>query len=177
MFCENCEKKEATVHLTEIIKNVKSEYHLCEICAKNIKLNLKLRDYSDSLQEILTFLDEDKTDAGSNWCLNCGLSLAEIKKQNKPGCPYCLHYLGESIISIIPYSAEGKKHIGKKPLNFVDIEKDNEIHHLLSLYKEEPEPKISTDELKEKLEIAVSEERYEDAAILRDLVRELERVG
>ena len=39
------------------------------------------------------------------------------------------------------------------------------------------EQKISTEELKEKLEIAVSEERYEDAAILRDLVRELERVG
>ena len=172
MFCENCEKREATVHLTEIVKNIKSEYHLCEVCAKNIKLNLKLRDYSDSLQEILTFLDEEKIETGDNCCLNCGLTLAEFKKQNKTGCPYCCHYLGSEISNTI----EGKKHTGKKPDNFVDIEKNNETHRLLNLLKEEPELKISADELKEKLEIAVSEERYEDAAILRDLVRELERV-
>jgi hypothetical protein len=40
------QRNEATVHLTEIIKNVKSEVHLCEACARGIGLNSKLSNFS-----------------------------------------------------------------------------------------------------------------------------------
>jgi protein arginine kinase activator len=176
MICGNCGKREATVHLTEIIKNIKTGYHLCETCAKNIKLNLKLRNYSDSLNEILTFLDNDKVETENKCCLNCGLTFAEFKKELKTGCPYCYHYHGDIIKSAIPNLTEAKTHIGRKPDNYINIEKNIEPHHLYKMLTDEHETENNTEDLKEKLEIAVSEERYEDAAKLRDLVRELERV-
>ncbi len=176
MICENCDKREATVHLTEIVKNIKTEYHLCEICAKNIKMNLKLRDYSDPLQEILTFLDNDTCKEENSCCRNCGLSFAELKKNRKTGCPYCYHYHADLIKSAVPALNEGKKHTGKRPANFIDPEKNTEPHHLYETLTDELPAENNTEVLKEKLEIAVSEERYEDAAVLRDLVKELERV-
>ena len=36
MKCESCNKKLATVHLTEIIENEKKERHFCEDCAQNV---------------------------------------------------------------------------------------------------------------------------------------------
>jgi protein arginine kinase activator len=161
-----------------MVKNEKTEYHLCEICAKNIKLNLKLQNYSDSLQEILTFLDNDRVEAENRCCLNCGLTFAELKKNMKIGCPSCYHYHGESLKSVVPDLAEAKRHIGTKPDNFINIEKDADAdpRHLYDMLTRENHDTNNTEDLREKLEIAVSEERYEDAAILRDMVKELERV-
>ena len=40
MLCDICQKKQATVHLTEIVDEVMAELHLCEECAreKSIKM-------------------------------------------------------------------------------------------------------------------------------------------
>ncbi|MEK6623084.1 MAG: hypothetical protein AABZ13_11425, partial [Planctomycetota bacterium] len=40
MKCESCNKKHATVHLTEITGAVKKERHLCEDCAQNVNTHL-----------------------------------------------------------------------------------------------------------------------------------------
>ena len=34
MLCDICKKKEATVHLTEVIDEEVNELHICETCAK-----------------------------------------------------------------------------------------------------------------------------------------------
>ena len=34
MLCEECQKREATVHYTKVVNNQKTEYHLCEQCAR-----------------------------------------------------------------------------------------------------------------------------------------------
>ena len=34
MMCEECQMKPATVHITKIINNEKTQMHLCEECAK-----------------------------------------------------------------------------------------------------------------------------------------------
>ena len=34
MLCNECEKNNATVHITKILNGVKTESHLCEECAK-----------------------------------------------------------------------------------------------------------------------------------------------
>ena len=40
MKCESCNKKHATVHLTEIVGTTKKERHLCEECAQGINTQL-----------------------------------------------------------------------------------------------------------------------------------------
>ena len=102
MICENCIKREATIHFTEILKNNKSEYHLCEICAKDIRFNMEPDNNSDSLDEILSFLNlEDNKNISSANCMNCSLTLEELKKEKKLGCPICYNHFYDSLSSII----------------------------------------------------------------------------
>ena len=42
MICQFCNKKEATVHYTEVINNKVSKIHLCEDCAKQKGMDIEL---------------------------------------------------------------------------------------------------------------------------------------
>lgn len=56
MLCQNCQKKTATIHLTEVDhQNVKNEIHLCEECAGKKGIAPKLQF---SLTELLSGLIE-----------------------------------------------------------------------------------------------------------------------
>lgn len=37
MICERCHKKEATVHITEVLNGNRTEKHLCQDCAAQEK--------------------------------------------------------------------------------------------------------------------------------------------
>jgi protein arginine kinase activator len=171
MFCERCKNIEATIHLTEIIKDVKSELHLCENCAREIGLNSKLSNFSLSIPEMLSFLDIDEVDEFVNGsvCKSCGMSFVDYSRESKLGCPDCYRYLGESLKSVIAGYHGAEKHTGKHPNNPVGI---------TSVTYEKPlvaaNPKKSMEELKNLLNRAVVDERYEEAAQLRDKIREME---
>ena len=34
MFCQECGKKPATLHFTKIVNGEKTEFHICEVCAR-----------------------------------------------------------------------------------------------------------------------------------------------
>ena len=49
MLCQECKKRPATVHLTRIINNNKTEFYLCEECARqkgqfNISVPFSIND-------------------------------------------------------------------------------------------------------------------------------------
>ena len=74
MFCERCKNNEATIHLSEVVKNMKSEVHLCEQCAREVGLNTKISNFSLTLPEMLTFLniDESPDFRSAGRCHSCG---------------------------------------------------------------------------------------------------------
>jgi protein arginine kinase activator len=171
MFCERCKNIEATIHLTEIIKDVKSEVHLCENCAREIGLNSKLSNFSLSIPEMLSFLDVNEVDgyATGSVCKSCGVSFMDYSRENKLGCPDCYQYLGESLASIIAGYHGATRHTGKHPNNPTGIaaETFTKAARVVNMRK-------SVEELKGMLSRAVFEERYEEAAALRDKIREME---
>lgn len=170
MFCERCRNVEATIHLTEIIKDVKSEVHLCENCAREIGLNSKLSNFSLSIPEMLSFLDIREVDeyVEGSVCKTCGLSFLDYKREGKLGCSDCYHYLGDSLKSVIAGYHGSEKHAGKHPHNPAGA--SPEVYNKAArVYA-----KKSLDELKVMLNRAVFEERYEEAAMLRDKIREQE---
>ena len=116
MLCERCQKKEATIHLTEIIKDVKSEVHLCENCAREIGLNSKLSNFSLSVPEMLSFLEINEVDDANDavTCENCGLTYTEYRKKGKLSCPECYLYMKDSLEPVIMGYHGEKRHIGKK---------------------------------------------------------------
>ena len=166
MLCDKCNKADATIHFTEIIKDLKSEIHICEQCARNMGLNSKLSDFSETVTEIISFIDINETDDANSiiTCNTCGSSIIDYKKTGKLGCPDCYRYLDDTLRPVIFGYHGNKKYAGKVPKNIMPVQEHSTV-------TEEPERKIQsfTDtDLQLELELAVSEERYEDAALIRD---------
>ena len=42
MLCDHCHKNEATIHMTNIVNNQKTEQHLCGTCATELQQEGKL---------------------------------------------------------------------------------------------------------------------------------------
>jgi len=169
MKCERCKHNDATIHLSEIVKDVKSEVHLCEHCARDVGLNTRSSNFSLSLPEMLTFLNvDDFSDYGDNrLCSKCGCTFIEYKREGKLGCPDCYIHLEEEIEAVVAdYYAE-KIYRGKKPL-YNDLASQVASPPAMNVKN-----KINIDELLAQLEHAVIEENYEEAALLRDKIREI----
>ncbi len=171
MYCERCKKLEATIHLTEIIKDVKSELHLCENCARDIGLNSKLSNFSLSIPEMLSFLDinemEDYPDGAA--CASCGVTFMDYSREGRLGCPDCYDSLGHSLVSVIAGYHGATMHTGKHPDN-----RDTTSPGAATGTTRAISLKKTSEEYRRMLEGAVIEERYEEAAVLRDRIRDLE---
>lgn len=174
MYCERCRNSEATIHLTEIIKDVKSELHLCEKCARDIGLNAKLSNFSLSIPEMLSFLDVNEIEGcpEGSVCATCGVTFLDYSREGRLGCPDCYEYLGESLHSVIAAYHGATRHSGKHPLG----SEDHGACVRPSRSSVRP-ARMKAEEYRDLLEQAVREERYEEAAVLRDALRELELHG
>jgi protein arginine kinase activator len=93
MQCQVCQKKEATIHLTEINDGVRSEMHLCENCAQEegiaVKSPLSINELLSGLLSTQPSDDElfgDTEQEAS--CPHCGFTLSQFAKEAVLGCPY-----------------------------------------------------------------------------------------
>ena len=97
MLCDRCKKRTATVHITHISANVSSEEHLCEICAKEtgqFQFSPQI-----SFQKFFPqfFSIEDPIASINTTCEKCGMTLSQLAKTGKPGCPDCYEIFSDSI--------------------------------------------------------------------------------
>ncbi len=168
MLCERCKIANANIHLTEIIKDEKSEIHLCENCAKYIGLNAKLSKYSFSVDDILSFVNFNlrKENNNSTVCNNCGF-IYDSKNKYRMGCSKCYDYHNINIDKALNINYN-HYHKGKRPGNY----NENNIDEKIIIEFESD----AVEDLKKQLELAVNEERYEDAAILRDKIMKNEKI-
>ncbi len=158
MLCDICHKNIATVHLTEITGNRIVELHLCQECA-----NLKTEELKAQLDlsELLGGLVEKKEikEKPSISCPKCALTLDEFKKKGRLGCSKCYETFRESLFPLLRKIHGSTHHVGKFPK---EVESDILV-----------ERKIR--ELKHRLTRAIKLEEYEEAAKIRDRIKELER--
>jgi protein arginine kinase activator len=159
MVCDICKKNEATVHLTQIVEGNKlQKADLCEGCAKE----KGVQDPTGfSLADLLVGLgagDEIKTEGDGARCPECGFTQADFKKMGRLGCATCWETFDPGLASLLKAMHKGTRHIGKVPSKAV---------HTIAISE-----KIK--ELTEELDKAVRTEKYEDAAQIRDQIRELE---
>ncbi|GFN35595.1 UvrB/UvrC motif-containing protein [Tepidimicrobium xylanilyticum] len=163
MLCDICKKKEATVHYTKIIGGEIEELHLCDECSKNHS-ELEF-DSSFSFHKLLAGLIDNiqgeatrkKTEEYS--CPFCGLSYTQFRQTGKFGCSKCYETFKSNLIPLFKGIHGHTKHVGKVP------KRANE-----NLAKER---KIQS--LKAEMEKLVAKEAFEEAAIIRDQIRKLEK--
>lgn len=184
MLCENCGENEANVRYTQIVNGVKKEMALCEKCADelgigdmdfNMPINLSsfLTDFFDDTQE--AFLPSFSNTKELR-CDECGMTYDEFTHTGKFGCANCYETFSNKIDSILKNLHASNRHIGRKGkivkpvLDKADIKKEE-----TNKEKEEKNQISKIEELKEDLKQAIKEERYEDAARIRDEIKKLEK--
>jgi protein arginine kinase activator len=165
MLCEKCDNCEALFHLTEISNDIQSELHFCMKCAKNLKINSNWQDNSFS-----SINNNSLSGESGIACLNCGLTTKELIYDGRPGCPSCYKYFN-SVFNSISENNNIRKFSGKKPSNYIEIFNFQDTTPALNKsYIELLDSKVK---LEDELKRAIIEERYEEAAILRDKIKEV----
>lgn len=156
--CDIC-KKLATVHLTQIVNGKIHKIDLCETCAKE-------KGVTDpngfSLADLLASgVEGDDIDPTHNdlVCGNCGFTPEDYKKLGRLGCPSCYENLKAMIAPMLTHMHKGIHHVGKTP------------EHTLARQAD----KHAASDIKEQLQQAINDERYEDAAQLRDQLLRLSK--
>jgi protein arginine kinase activator len=165
MMCCVCKEKEAKVHLTQIVDEKLQKVDLCEDCAKQKGVN---DPTSFALADLLLGLGasqeiEQAAPAGTELkCPACGFTQADFKKAGRLGCSECYVTFSEGLDGLLKSMHKGIKHVGKVPAAMQQTRDFNE--RIKSLQK--------------KLDKAVSEEDFEQAAVLRDEIKAMkENVG
>jgi protein arginine kinase activator len=159
MKCQSCSSP-ATVHLTDIINGQKRELHLCQGCAEKQQL-LKKSDINlpAILQTLIGQHVGQPTDALARLCCpSCGMKYMEFRAGGRLGCPHDYEVFRVGLEPLLEHFHRALKHKGKVP-GHRSMTSDRQAELL---------------ELRRRLQKAVEEEAYEEAARLRDLLRQKE---
>src|SRR3989338_8648173 len=161
MLCDICTTNQATVHLTEIIDEQMTELHLCEECAKNKSMDMEqqfgLADLLAGLSDLGKTQGEGKEIVKLK-CSACGLTYDDFRKIGRLGCSECYNSFRKYLLPLLKRIHGSNKHYGKMPLVLAKPLKT----------------KSDIEELKVKLQKAVSIEDFEEAARIRDIIKKLE---
>tara|TARA_B100000459_G_C8589971_1_gene207264 strand:- start:1084 stop:1590 length:507 start_codon:yes stop_codon:yes gene_type:complete len=155
--CDN----EATVHLTEIVNGQMKKIDLCEECAKDKGVT---DPQGFALADLLLGLgasSEMESVSSELECPTCGFTQADFKKTGRLGCSTCYTVFAEPLEGMLKQMHKGTQHVGKVP---------KALRAKLDITKQR-------DSLAEQLRKAIETENYEEAARLRDQLKELESVG
>ena len=179
MLCSNCGKNEANVRYTRIINGEKTEYRLCEECAKkagidDIDFSMPI-DFSNFLSD---FFEDDAllpsfSKAREDKCPKCGLRFDDFVKQGKLGCGECYETFADKLNSIIKNLHGSSSHVGRAPKRLTSGINYKENQGESKKEKVVDEKKAKLEKLNKDLELAIKEERYEDTAKIRDEIKEL----
>ncbi|MGF7186346.1 protein arginine kinase activator [Desulfitispora alkaliphila] len=166
MYCEECNQKPASVHLTKIVNNKKTEISLCEDCAKNhhnfggLESNFSIHKFLSSLLDYETsgnMVGLQRADALN--CKHCGLSYGDFTQGGRLGCDKCYQDFHQGLRPLLRKIHGRTKHQGKIPTragSSIKLKRDIE-------------------KLRVELKGHVAREEFEQAAKLRDQIKELQK--
>lgn len=163
MLCQKCHKSLATVRYAEVVSGKVSELQLCADCMN------RMQDETASgfeLAGLAAVRGKQRSAAAANAepkvpnrvCRVCGADLKDAIQSGRVGCGSCYDALGDSLEPLLRGFHVGLRHRGKEPrVSDGRKLKRSELHSLRAL-----------------LRSTLRSENYEEAAKLRDQIRELE---
>ncbi|NLJ96203.1 MAG: excinuclease ABC subunit B [Clostridiales bacterium] len=175
MLCDRCQTRDAKVLYTEIINGVKTEQNLCEECATNytsFQMEKPLLNSDMTLNSLLSTLlgsysanptEKSGTKNHSLVCKNCGTTFEAFLTRGRFGCSECYSSFNSELGRTFRRIQGAETHTGKRPKEY-QVSKDNIIDNL-----------TEEEKLTFRLQEAIRKEEFEEAARLRDLIRELKK--
>jgi len=163
MKCHSCSNP-ATVHITTIEKGgQKKIVHLCQACAEQQQL---VKQQELNLPAILQTLIGQHVGQLSDelarlTCPQCGIKFMEFRQQGRLGCPHDYTVFRAGIEPLLERIHRSVRHVGKSPRRGAEAQAEQ----------------VELLELRRQLRQAVEAEAYEEAARIRDLLRQKEAPG
>lgn len=167
MECDKCGKP-AKVHLTQLVGGKVKKVALCNECAGESGVT---DPTGFALADMLlgptgpamtgakgTGVTASTGSSSRVACPSCGFTLDDLKRVRRFGCGDCYSAFREEVVQMLRGMHKGVTHRGKVPDGLM------EMH----------QRKLRLEELRGKLEQAVTSENYEEAASLRDEILSLE---
>jgi protein arginine kinase activator len=148
MKCQHCPKL-ATLQITEIHSedNVE-EYHLCDECAQKYLYDASPKKKAEG---------REPNGVPDKQCEHCGTRFVDFRNTGRLGCPHDYQVFQPELLPLLESIHSSSRHVGKTPRR--------------------PSRKVRAQELtrlRKDLQKAVVSEAYEEAARLRDRIKQLE---
>jgi protein arginine kinase activator len=161
-MCSICKEKPATIFLSNIsAENKKVDMDLCDACAKAKGIDdpaALLIASADLMLGLGASLEVEQAAGGVELkCPRCGFTQADFKKSGRLGCPECYKTFAEGLAGLLKTMHKGTRHTGKAP-------------EALRATRENAD-RLKT--LQAKLTKAIKDENYEQAALVRDEIKQL----
>jgi len=152
MKCEICKQNEATVHFKQVSNGAVREMYVCKDCAAengfDVHSPMALTDFlfGVGMSAHVEAEGDDKA------CPSCRLRRSEYRKSSRLGCELCYETFADELSPLVAAMHKGSRHVGKVPA------------------AERVTAEIAA--LQQAMRRAVAAEDFEEAARLRDRVRE-----
>ena len=146
-LCSRCQQRLATRQITNLGGQV---VRLCDQCTSVTGdfAGFQLVPYSTLVPVLNEALARSATA-----CPGCGSTLQRLAQSSHLGCGECYRHFRESLVATVRRLQGAACHVGRRPKRAL------------------PAP---VQDLRDQLERAIAEQRYEDAAGLRDRLKELD---
>ena len=174
MKCTFCNNQEATCHLTKIVDGKVIEVHVCAKCIPEVNSD-QLVDFdiwaavsklaaSKGMPDPSQAVEPDETEAEEitaksllieetgqeEPCPQCGFTGEQLRKIGRLGCPHCYETFKDMLSDVLSDCQKADDHTGKVPQSMM---------------------KLKVRSIQKALDKAVKEERFEEAAVLRDQLK------
>ncbi len=163
MLCQICQNKTAEIKISHVINNKKMETNLCKKCAEEKGMNNPLMNLPKIFGNFITELigeefSKTKKESESNKCSKCGTTWEYFQKNGLLGCDNCYKTFQTDLNHVLRRIHGSNQHIGSRPKSCRQIVDDTEL-----------------DKMKKNLHRAIKQEKFEKAAELRDIIRDVQR--
>ena len=170
MKCQNCGENEANVRYTQIINGKKEEIFVCDKCANQLKLDMNFKfEFDDIFSSFFgepSFFKPLEISDGLV-CDVCGTKYDDFASSGMLGCENCYKVFSRRLDNVLKKIHGNNRHMedGDRPV----------ISGGTAIPKKKKSVEELIAELKEKLESCIKSEDYEQAAIIRDKIKKLEK--
>ncbi len=158
MLCDKCKKNNATVHITRIVNGVMQEEHLCSQCAGTAGQIFAPQPIG--WQNLFGGF-QNMPEPEQTRCPQCGMTYRDFRQKGKMGCPQCYRAFSGQVPKLLESIHGSSHHRGKIPV--AGGGKTSMVGQLAAK--------------KQQLEALVAQEKFEEAAVLRDEIKALEEKG
>jgi protein arginine kinase activator len=168
MKCDFCDSK-ATVFLTQLVEGQMKKVCLCDNCAKERGVtdptgfslaDLLLGGIPGGPGTVAAGQPATSPSGSGKRCASCGFTLDDLRRVRRFGCAECYKTFRDDLTPMLKGLHKGVSHAGKVPEGLMAIQ----FRHQ------------RLEELRSRLDQAITSENYEEAAGIRDEIRNLDEV-